>query len=231
MATGNTSSTGNSSGSILDQEDLNYWRQNYMSRGYATNTANFDSDYVPAYGYGTSISRTSAGGGTSRSFADMDAELRTGWEQSRGTSKLTYDQARPAIEDAYNRTLRLHEERLKVGKERVETGDVTLRKEIITEQKQVEVPVEHDEVTITTTPITGGQPTGAVIGEGETIQVPITEERVTVQKEVVPTGEVRLDKKKIQETKTVVDNLRKETVKVEKTGNVEVKERAGSENV
>ncbi|HEX8323891.1 MAG TPA: YsnF/AvaK domain-containing protein [Tepidisphaeraceae bacterium] len=228
----NTTASSNSSrstGALLDETDLDYWRKNYMNRGYASDKADFDKDYVPAYGYGTEASRKSVGvSGGSKNFTEVDTELRGGWDQSKATSSLTYDQARPAIEDAYNRTLRLHEERLRVNKERVQTGDVTLRKEVITEQKQIEVPIEREEVVITTTAITDGQPTGETISDSEVINVPVSEERVNVQKEVVPTGEVHLDKRKIQETKTVVDNLRKETVRVDKTGDVHVTEETNS---
>ncbi|HEX8325368.1 MAG TPA: YsnF/AvaK domain-containing protein [Tepidisphaeraceae bacterium] len=212
----------------LDVEDVNYFRNSHKSASYAKPDHDFDNDFVPAYGYGTEVSRHAATSGAK--FNDLDKDLRSGWDHVRGSSKLSYDQARPAIEEAYNRTLRLHEERLKVGKENVKTGDVSIRKEIVTEQKQIEVPVEREEVVITTRTLTGQSATGGQIDDTQTIRVPVSEERVNVQKEVVATGEVHLDKKKIQDTKTVVDNIRKETVRVDKTGDVRVNEETGTGN-
>ncbi|WP_420734417.1 DUF2382 domain-containing protein [Brevibacterium luteolum] len=41
-----------------------------------------------------------------------------------------------------------HEERLNVGKEQVETGRARLRKHVVTEKQQVEVPVQREELVV-----------------------------------------------------------------------------------
>ena len=81
------------------------------------------------------------------------------------------------------RSLRLREERLNVSKERVQTGEVSLHKEVITEQKTINVPVTHEEVVIEQHPATAGQVDNTPIGEGETIRVPVNEEQVNVSKD------------------------------------------------
>ena len=46
------------------------------------------------------------------------------------------------------RRLRLREEQLMVDKERVQTGEVRIRKDVVTEQRSLDVPVEREEVVI-----------------------------------------------------------------------------------
>src|SRR5699024_5556070 len=50
-------------------------------------------------------------------------------------------------------TLIRNEEHLNVGTERVEAGEVRLRKYVVTDTETVEVPVTHEEVRVERTPI------------------------------------------------------------------------------
>ena len=232
-------------------KDDPYWKGKYETTDYHKSDVDYDH-VEPAYDYGSRIAttqspvvdemdgeeidRTGTGTGldtdasrrpaladpaTARDFAEFDSHARTHWEKAKGESNLSYDEARPAIREAYDRTLKLHEERLKVGKDRVQTGNVGVHKEIVTENRTINVPVEHEEVVITTTKLTGDAD-GGTIDDGEEIRVPVSEERVHVEKEVVPTAEVHLNRKTVQDTQQVVDSIRKEKVKVERDGDVKV---------
>ena len=210
----------------LDEDSANHYRTAHQSSGYEhAADADFDADLAPAYGFGSEVSKHAATHDV-KDYDAHDTDFRAGWDQVKGKSKLSYDQAKPAIQDAYNRSLKLHEERLNVNKDRVETGNVSLRKEIVTEQKTIEVPVQREEVVITTRSMNEA---GGSIGESANeIRVPVSEERVNIDKQVVQTGEVSLDKKVINETKSVVDSVRKEVVKVDKTGDVKVNEESST---
>ena len=76
------------------------------------------------------------------------------------------DTSGPTTDDAMTRS----EERLVGGTQQVETGKVRLRKHVVTETQQVEVPVAREEVTLEREPITDAN-RGAAYSGGE-----ITEE-------------------------------------------------------
>jgi uncharacterized protein (TIGR02271 family) len=117
--------------------------------------------------------------------------------------------------------VRLREEELRAQKQPVETGEVRLRKDVVTEQKSIDVPVTHEEVYIERRP-GSGQPAEQPIGEGETIRVPVREEQVTVEKQPVVREEVELGKRPVQETKQVSDTVRREEAHLERAGDVDV---------
>jgi uncharacterized protein (TIGR02271 family) len=126
-------------------------------------------------------------------------------------------------------TFQVKEERLRADKRPVETGAVTVRKEVHTETKTLEVPVQREEVVIERTPVHGRAATeGAAVGdirEGQQIRIPVREEQVSVGKETVVVEEVNVGKRTVQDTERVSGQVRKEEVKVEKTGDVDVTNR------
>lgn len=128
------------------------------------------------------------------------------------------------VQDDYHqaRSLKLRAERLNVTKQAVQTGEVGLHKEIVTEQKTIDVPVTHEEVFLERRPVTGNvAPDNTPIGEGE-IRVPLSEERVNVHKETVETGEVSVGKRTVQETQRVSDTVKREEARVEQQGDAPI---------
>ncbi|MCQ6277167.1 YsnF/AvaK domain-containing protein [Bacillus sp. V3B] len=117
--------------------------------------------------------------------------------------------------------LDLREEELDIDKHRVETGDVTLHKDIVEEEQSVNVPVSHDQVVIEQRSI-DHEPTDEPITEEETVQIPVTAEKVDVDKHTVVTGEVSAHKRSVQETEQVRDVLRKEVADVESHGTTDL---------
>jgi hypothetical protein len=87
---------------IADQIDPTnedrYWRENYASQPYAAGSTY--EDYGPAYRYGW---ETRGRYSTDRRFDDVEPDLRSGWERSRGTSRLDWDRAKHASRDAWHR--------------------------------------------------------------------------------------------------------------------------------
>ncbi len=121
------------------------------------------------------------------------------------------------------RVIRLREEQLNVNKQRAQAGEVDLRKEVVTEQKTVNVPVTHEEAFIERRAVTGAAASDTTpIGEGESIRVPLSEERVNVSKETVVTGEVSIGKRAVQETQQVTDTVRREEARVEQQGDAPI---------
>ncbi|KAA9004846.1 YsnF/AvaK domain-containing protein [Paenibacillus spiritus] len=123
------------------------------------------------------------------------------------------------------RKLRLREEQLDVSKNKVQTGEVSIHKEVIEEQKTIHVPVTHEEVVIERRAVTDETGAGP-IGQDETIRIPVSEERVEVNKNTVVTGEVDVHKREVQETEQVQDTVRREEARIDRTGDARLTDRA-----
>ena len=109
----------------------------------------------------------------------------------------------------------------------IETGAVTVRKEVHTETRTIDVPVKREEVVIERTAVHGRAAAGGVpagdIREGEVIRIPVSEEQVHVTKEAVVTEEVKVGKRVVEDTQRVSGQVRKEEVKIDQAGDVDVK--------
>jgi uncharacterized protein (TIGR02271 family) len=121
------------------------------------------------------------------------------------------------------RRVQLREEQLQVYKKPVQTGEARVRKEVVSEQKTMDVPVTREEVYIERHPASGPS-SDTPIGEGESIRVPVSEEKVNVSKQTVETGEIALRKRQVQDTKQVSDTVRKEKAHVEREGDPAIHE-------
>jgi uncharacterized protein (TIGR02271 family) len=119
-------------------------------------------------------------------------------------------------------TIQAREEKLRVNKQPVQTGEAVVRKEVHTEHKTIDVPVQREEIVIERHPASH-QTSAGHIHEGQEIRVPVSEEQVNVDKETVVKEEVSLGKRKVQDTKQVEGTVRKEDIKVETKGDVNVR--------
>jgi uncharacterized protein (TIGR02271 family) len=119
------------------------------------------------------------------------------------------------------RRIQLLGEILRVHKERVSRGEVRLRKEVVTERQNVEVPTSREELVIERIPGHGQEASGQ-IGSGEKeVRVPLSEERVRVEKKPVVNEEVHVGKRQVQDTKRVTDQVRHEELRSETEGDVD----------
>ncbi|MFD2612686.1 YsnF/AvaK domain-containing protein [Paenibacillus gansuensis] len=134
-------------------------------------------------------------------------------------NKAAYNNTGKSYTDRDQGHITLHEERLEVDKEKVQTGEVRLHKEVIEERQTVDVPVKREEVVIERNPVSGRDADTASFTEGETIRIPVSEERVEVTKKPVVTEEVTLGKRTVEDTKHVSETLRKEKADLDRSGN------------
>ncbi len=133
-------------------------------------------------------------------------------------------------EDIKNRTdlsddekIRLHEERIRVGKDEVQTGEVRIDKDVVEERQEFDVPVSRDEVTIERRRV-DERVDGDVDFDrldNDTIRVPLTEERINVEKENVVAEELVIKKNRVQDTAHVSETVRKEEVNIDDTQNLD----------
>jgi uncharacterized protein (TIGR02271 family) len=146
-----------------------------------------------------------------------DTDMTTTGTSTTGdynTRSEGYDTSGPTTDDAMTRS----EERVRAGTETVEAGRARLRKYVVTEQQQVNVPVTREEVRVEREPITDGNVGQAMDGPAlsdEEHEVVLTEERPVVQTEAVPVERVRLSKDQVQDEQSVTADVRKEVIETE----------------
>jgi uncharacterized protein (TIGR02271 family) len=199
----------------------NYGAYDFNSRGQTAgtayaNTADTAATYtqgVPQTGYTT----------TDQTYAQTQAAPQTGYT----TTDQTYAQTQAAPQTGYadqgEQKVQLREEQLQATKERVQAGEVGIRKEVVEEQKTLNVPVSREEVYIERNPVNQPVPADTPIGDqGETYRVPVSEERVDVQKQPYVREEIGIGKRVVQDTQQVSDTVRREEAHIDRTGDVNV---------
>jgi uncharacterized protein (TIGR02271 family) len=110
------------------------------------------------------------------------------------------------------------EEELRVGTQTRERGRARLRKSVVTEQQQVTVPVQREEVRVEREPISDANLDAATSGPAiseEEHEVTLREEEPVVDKRAVPKERVRLDTETVTDERQVAEEVRKEQIEVE----------------
>jgi uncharacterized protein (TIGR02271 family) len=153
-----------------------------------------------------------------------NGDLRTTGFESRMNEVAGTGLNRPAANMGQpgERRIQLRGELLRTVKERINKGEIRLRKEVISEHQTVNVPVTREEVIVEQVPASSTRPVSGNIGDQGEVRIPVSEERVHVTKEPVVTGEVRAQKRAVQDTQQVSGDVRHEEVRVENEGDVEV---------
>jgi hypothetical protein len=78
-----------------------YWGSNYRTRPYVTAGTEYNT-YKPAYRYGWESYERYAG----KTFDEVEPQLERGWDERRGDSTLTWENAKAATRDAWHRVER-----------------------------------------------------------------------------------------------------------------------------
>lgn len=135
------------------------------------------------------------------------------------------------FETGNQQSLELREEQLDVNKQRVQTGEVEVKKDVVEEQKTVNVPVTHEEVYVERREVDNTDAnTTTPMGDAQTITVPIVEEKVEVTKKPVVAEELVIGKKQVTETQQVTENIKREEAKLIKEGDASVSETTTNSN-
>jgi uncharacterized protein (TIGR02271 family) len=142
-----------------------------------------------------------------------EAPSDTGLPQGGGRAQPRQGRAGDR-DDAMTRS----EEELRVQTARRPSQLVRLRKQVVTEDVNVTVPVQKEKLRVEREPITEANREAAMSGpeisEGEH-EITLSEEEVVVDKQVVPKERVRLDKDVEREERQVSEQVRKEQIEVE----------------
>lgn len=106
--------------------------------------------------------------------------------------------------DLYDEKIKLHEERLNISKEKIQAGEVVLRKEIIEEIRTVTIPVLREELVI--------EKVDKDNNVQEIERIVLMQEEINIEKVSVIKEKVDIKKIEVQDTKLVTEKLRKEEV-------------------
>ena len=177
----------------------------------AVDSGGYTSDYGSTGGaeYATGTTGTTDYATTSTTSTTGSTEYSTG-ETDYGT-ETSGDTLRVPV----------HQEELRAERTAQTTGEVRVDKDIVEEQRTLDVPVTREEVEIRRVPVdsTARADDTAFTG-GDTIRVPVSAEQVQVSKEARVVEEIEISKRPVTETQTITDTVRREQVNVDETGGV-----------
>jgi uncharacterized protein (TIGR02271 family) len=120
----------------------------------------------------------------------------------------------------------LTEEQIRAQKHMEEVGKVQVTKDVVTEERQVTVPVQKEVVRVERVP--AGPETRATEPsfQRNVEEMPIREEKVDISKEPVVREELRVTKSVVEGTETAGATVRREEAYVESKGGMPLDERA-----
>lgn len=108
----------------------------------------------------------------------------------------------------YHKSIKLHQERLKVSKNIVEDSHVRVEKKVIEEMKKIEVPLRREELHVTRIKVDGD---GNEIPGTEVVHVvPLSYENPIIESETILVGEIDVDKVIHRSEETVSEKVLKE---------------------
>ena len=126
--------------------------------------------------------------------------------------------------------VQLFGEVLRVHKERINRGEVRIRKDVVTENQTIEVPVTREELVLERVGVAPNTPApSANIGQAQEIRVPLSEDKVRVEKQPVVREEVVVGKREVADVATVGGDVRHEELRVDSDMETPKRTAAGEE--
>ncbi|APF28002.1 hypothetical protein NPD7_708 [Clostridium sporogenes] len=117
--------------------------------------------------------------------------------------------------------MQLREEQMKISNSKIQTGEVSIHKEVLTEEKNITVPVKREELVIEKT-VCDPQFHDKSEGHTETIRIPIKEERIDIHKQPVDLEDVSVSKDQYEEVKHITETLKKEVPHISINGDAKI---------
>jgi uncharacterized protein (TIGR02271 family) len=108
--------------------------------------------------------------------------------------------------------IQLFGEALRVRKEKVSAGEVHVRKETVTHMETVQVPVTREQLVVERSGDSGRA------DAENAIRVPLSEERVHIDKDTVLREEYKVGKREVTQNESVSDNVRRERLLIDDAG-------------
>ena len=141
--------------------------------------------------------------------------IQYGADLGQNATDYDYSETSSTTENQGTQNIQLLGEVLRVHKDRISRGEVRLRKEIITENQSVQVPVTREELVVERRAVDGNTAASGSIGDSEEIRIPLSEERAAVDKSTVVREEVAVGKKRVEEVRDLTGDVRHEELIVD----------------
>jgi uncharacterized protein (TIGR02271 family) len=136
---------------------------------------------------------------------DTESPTATEPEPATIVHSTPFQSLQPAAPDH----IQLFGEVLRVRKEKVSSGDVQVRKESVTHMETVQVPVTREHLVVEHSDARGS------VDAEHTIRVPLSEERVHVDKDTVLREEYKVGKREIMQNESVTGTVRRERLLID----------------
>lgn len=173
-------------------------------RGTSAGTVPTGTDDFDSASYGGPVG---AGTATDLSPEERSRSGRTGGAGQ--TASASTDQMGTA-DDTDTFRVPIVEEELTATRHPVDRGTVRIEKDVVEEERSIDVPVTEEEVHVTPrSAATDDVPADYAIHD-DTIEVPVQGEEVEVQKQPHVTGELEVTKRPVKKTRHVQDTVRRE---------------------
>jgi uncharacterized protein (TIGR02271 family) len=117
-------------------------------------------------------------------------------------------------------TVPLHKEELDILKRDTQAGEVRVRKDVVEEERVVDVPVRRERVRVERRDVVD-RPAMSASFQEETVVVPLRAEEVEVQKRAMVSEEVIIHKDAVEEERRVAETVRREEVAIRSDGDVD----------
>jgi len=139
-------------------------------------------------------------------------------------SRTDLSQERRELSDREDLVIPVIEEEVVVQKSSREAGEIRVRKEVITEMRNVQVPVTREEVIVERVAVNRDAVIGATANFMENeIVVPMREDEVVISTRPVVREEVHIRKEAVADTYNASTQVKKERVEVDSQGSVKRK--------
>lgn len=148
-------------------------------------------------------------------LAPSKSQLLSGEYASGEYASGGYGSGRPAASTSDEVRMPLTEEEPLAVKRQREAGAVHVRKDVVTEQKQINVPVTKEEVHVERHPVGEPAKPGEATFQEEEFTVPVMEEEVEITKRPVVREEVRVGKTRREEVRSASTQVRREEADIE----------------
>lgn len=199
----------NEGGAIVTVRDAN--RVSEAEQILSSNHGKIRHEDIPATAVAATNDRGTDLVGTE--VATIDAADSTGREI---TDTGDVDRRPADAENSAVDRVQLFGEVLRVHKERISRGEVRVHKDVVTENQTIEVPVTREELVLERVAVSENTPaSSADIGTSQEIRIPLTEDKVRLEKQPVVREEVLVGKRDVEDVARVGDEVRHEELRVD----------------
>jgi uncharacterized protein (TIGR02271 family) len=192
---------------------LNVTKDAALNQGWDAIPADYESTTITGYDDVAVVEGQGALAGTAAGSIGMQAGSTAAENLGLTGDRMMTDTTVQAGESI---AIPVHEEELTATKRRGQTGEVRIEKDVIAEERTLDVPVTEERVRVQRRAV--DRPVTAADGdvfEEEVIEVPVYGEDVELQKRVRVAEEVEVAKEAVQRTERVSGTVRREEVRIE----------------